>query len=91
MTKDIDDESLLLTVDRLREVFRDSHDNTPQMVQAVKQIIGDVNITDTSEREGSSWRDRPLHMILKEAQQPPRPALRKLEAGAKTDWSKFKR
>ena len=63
MSKYIDEESLILTAYDLRDVFQNIAE-PEQAVQAIKQIIGNVNIVDPTEREGSPWRNRPLNSVL---------------------------
>lgn len=63
MDRYIDEESLILTAYDLRDVFQNITE-PEQAVQAIKQIIDNVNIVDPTEHEGSPWRNRPLHLVL---------------------------
>ena len=65
--KKLDDEgNISSTIESLRQVFQDNNDSQ-QSAKAVAQIIGDANIVDDSQPEGSPWRNRPLHMVLDES------------------------
>ena len=57
----IDDSFSLLTY-RLRDVFRHEDTANPdRTATAVAHVLGDLNVVDHSEPEGSPWRNRPAY------------------------------
>ena len=62
---DIDEENRQTLVDSLQRVFGHSIPSNPAaLAESVEQVIGEINVVDHNEREGSPWRNRPLRHFM---------------------------
>ena len=93
---DLGEEERKILVDNLQRIFSRSDPSNPAAtVEAVEQVIGEINVVDPTEREGSPWRNRPLRHFMPDQQrlksdtveEVPRTTARRQEAPAK-DWKR---